>query len=74
MAEEAAPPDLAELVRRSYEAWNGRDVDGWLRFFSADIVFRPVTTFTDSQERRGLGAMRRWMEEWHDAWADDFTS
>ena len=37
-------------------------------------MFRPVTTFTDSQERRGLGAMRRWMEEWHDAWADDFTS
>jgi ketosteroid isomerase-like protein len=43
-------------------------------FFSPDIVYRPVPTFTDSQERQGLDAMRRWMEEWHDAWADDYTT
>ena len=39
-----------------------------------DILYRPVPNFPDSQERQGLGAMRRWMEEWHDAWADDYTT
>lgn len=60
------------MVRRANEAFN-HDVDAWLSFFSADIVYRPIATFTDSQERRGLGAMRRFMNEWHEAWADDFT-
>src|SRR4051794_10397197 len=63
-----------DLVRSAYAAWNRGDVDDWLSALSPDIVFRPVPTFTDSQERRGLDAMRRWMEEWHDAWADDYTT
>ncbi len=63
-----------ELVRRLVEAWNRRDVDAWLSCFAPDVVYRPIPTFTDSQERRGLGAMRRFMEEFYDAWAEDFTS
>ena len=74
MADEAATLDLVEIVRRASEAFNRRDLDAWLSFYSPDIVFRPVPTFTDSQERRGLGAMRRFMEEWYDAWADDYTT
>jgi ketosteroid isomerase-like protein len=45
-----------------------------MSFYSPDIVYRPVPSFPDSQERQGLGAMRRWMEDWHDAWADDCTT
>jgi ketosteroid isomerase-like protein len=74
MAEEAATPDLVEIVRRANDAFNRRDVDAWMSFYSPDIVYRPVPSFPDSQERQGLGAMRRWMEEWHDAWADDYTT
>jgi ketosteroid isomerase-like protein len=74
MPEESTTPDRVELVRRANDAFNGRDVDAWLSLLSPDIVYRPVPTFTDSQERRGLGAMRRFMEEWHDAWADDYTT
>jgi ketosteroid isomerase-like protein len=74
MGEESTTPDLVELVRRANDAWNRRDVDGWLSFFSPDIVLRPISTFTDSQERRGLDAMRRFWDEWSDAWADDFTA
>jgi ketosteroid isomerase-like protein len=74
MAEEAANPDRIDLVRRSLEAWNRGDVDEWLSFVSLDLVYRPVPYFTDSQECRGLDAMRRWMTEWFDAWADDFTN
>ncbi len=62
------------VVRRANDAFNRRDVDAWLSFYSPDIVYRPVPTFTDSRERQGLGAMRRWMEEWLDAWADDYTT
>jgi ketosteroid isomerase-like protein len=73
MAEESTTPDLVELVRRSNDAFNRRDGDAWLSLFSPDIVYRPVSTFTDSQERRGIGAMRRFMDEFFDAWDDDFT-
>ena len=74
MSEEPATRDLVEIVHRANDAFNRRDVDAWLSHLSPDIVYRPVPTFTDSQERHGLGAMRRFMEEWHDAWADDYTT
>jgi ketosteroid isomerase-like protein len=74
MSQESTTPDLVEIVRRANDAFNRRDVDAWLSFFSPDIVYRPVPTFPDCQERQGLGAMRRWMEEWHGAWADDYTT
>jgi ketosteroid isomerase-like protein len=74
MSEESTTPDLVEIVRRANDAFNRRDVDAWMSFFSPDIVYRPVPRFPDSQERQGLNAMRRWMEEWHDAWADDYTT
>jgi ketosteroid isomerase-like protein len=74
MTEEPATGDAVEIVRRANDAFNRRDVDAWLSNFSREIVYRPVSTFTDSQERRGLGAMRRFMEEWYDAWADDYTT
>ncbi len=63
-----------EVVRSLYTAWNRRDIDEWLSFLAPDVVFRPVPTFTDSQERRGLDAMRRWMNEWSEVWADDHTT
>jgi ketosteroid isomerase-like protein len=74
MAEQSAMRDPVEIIRRANDAFNRRDVDAWVSFFAPDIVYRPVPTFTDSQERQGLGAMRRWMEEWFDAWADDYTT
>jgi ketosteroid isomerase-like protein len=74
MSDESTTPDWVKLVRRSNEAWNRRDVDEWLAFFSPDIVLCPISTFPDSQERRGLDAMRRWWDEWNDVWGDDFTA
>jgi ketosteroid isomerase-like protein len=74
MSDGPRPPDLVEIVRRANDAFNRRDVDAWMSFFSPDIVYRPVPRFPDSQERQGLNAMRRWMEEWHDAWADGSTA
>ena len=34
-----------------------------MSLYSPEIVYLPVPMFTDSQERRRLNAMRRWMEE-----------
>lgn len=62
------------IVRRANHAFNRRDVEAWLSFYTPDIVYRPVPRFPDRQERRGLDAMRRWMEEWHDAWADNYAT
>ena len=67
MPEESTTPDLVEIVRRANDAWNRRDVDAWLGLLSPDIVLRPISTFTDSQERRGLDAGRRFWDEWNDA-------
>jgi ketosteroid isomerase-like protein len=58
MAEEGAAPGRVEIVLRANDAWNRRDADAWLSFLSPDIVLRPISTFTDSQERRGLDATR----------------
>jgi ketosteroid isomerase-like protein len=74
MSEEPPTPDLVEIVRRANDAFNRRDVDALMSFYSPDIVYRPVASFPDSEERHGLAAMRRWMEEWHDTWADDYTT
>jgi ketosteroid isomerase-like protein len=62
MSEESTTPDLVEIVRRANDAFNRRDVDAWMSFYSPDIVYRPVPSFPDSQERQRLAAMRRWME------------
>jgi uncharacterized protein (TIGR02246 family) len=72
MAEEPATPDLAELARSVNAAWNRRDADAVLSFFSSDVVYRPIPTFTDSLERRGRDAFRSFMQEFQAAWADDF--
>jgi len=74
MSEESGIPEHLEIVRRANDAFNRRDGDAWLSFFSVDVVYRPVPTFTDSQARRGLDALRRFMDEWHDAWADDYIT
>jgi hypothetical protein len=44
VAEEGATPDRVEIVLGANDAWNRRDVDGWLSFLSPDIVLRPIST------------------------------
>jgi ketosteroid isomerase-like protein len=41
-----------------------------MSLLAPDFVFRPIATFTDSQER-GLDEYRRFMVDWWETWADD---
>lgn len=61
-----------EIVRRWTEIYEatGRLPDP--EFFSQDVVYRPLTNFTENEECRGLDAFQRWVEGWREPWADDF--
>jgi ketosteroid isomerase-like protein len=62
-----------ELARRFIEAFGRGDVNAVLSLLSPDVVYRPITTFTDARERRGLDGFRRFMDEFGEAWRDDFA-
>jgi ketosteroid isomerase-like protein len=71
VSQESTTPDLVELVRRFFEAWSQRDADTALGLVAPDVVYRPIQTFPDSQERRGVDEFRSFWVQWWDAWADD---
>ena len=52
MPEESTTPDPVELVRRFNDAWNRRDVDAFLSLLAPEVVYRPITTWPEPQERR----------------------
>jgi uncharacterized protein (TIGR02246 family) len=67
MPEESTTPDLVELVRRTSEAANRRDLDAVIRFFASDAVFagRAVgPTF------EGRAAIRSLLEDWFGAYEE----
>ena len=55
-----------EIVRRSFEAFNDRDVDAMLADWSADVVMRLHGGFADlmGAEFEGHDGVRRWMNDW----------
>jgi ketosteroid isomerase-like protein len=73
MADESTAADLGALLRQSIDAYNRRDFAALSRFLSADVVYRPISSFADSRERRGRDDLVRFYEEFLEAWADDFV-
>jgi ketosteroid isomerase-like protein len=67
LAEESATPDSVELVRRTSEAANRRDLDAVLSSFAEDAVFdgRAAGTFFE-----GRPAIRRFLEDWFGAYEE----
>jgi uncharacterized protein (TIGR02246 family) len=74
VTEDGASFDLVEIVRRCNDAYNRRDFDACLSLFSPDVVFCPVSGSPESQEQRGRDKVRRYHEEFLEAWADDFVA
>jgi ketosteroid isomerase-like protein len=75
MSEESTTPDPLECVQRFSDAWNRRDVDAFLSLLAPDVVYRPITTWPEPQERRGRDDVRSFfIDDSQDAWTDDFTS
>jgi ketosteroid isomerase-like protein len=62
MTEESTSPDLAEIVHRSVEAMNRRDIDTLMRFYAPASVWdlSPMGLGT----YRSRDAIRAFMEEW----------
>jgi ketosteroid isomerase-like protein len=75
VSEEFTNPTLVELVQRFSHAWNQRDVDAFPSVVTPDVVYRPIVTSPEPQERRGSDEVRRFfINDSSDMWTDDFTS
>ncbi len=62
MAEESTAPDLVELVRRSVEAADRRDLDAHMAFYAPDAVWDASPMGIGTFE--GQAAMRGFWEDW----------
>src|SRR5271165_2305633 len=62
MSEESTTPDLLELVRRSVEAANERDLDAIMAFFTPDAVWDASPLGIGTFE--GQAAVRGFLEDW----------
>jgi ketosteroid isomerase-like protein len=72
MAEEDATPDVVEIVRRvGAVMWNGGDFGEAASLVAPNMVYRPITTWAENEERRGIDQFRQFTEEFLEAWADD---
>ena len=58
--------DRLDIVRRSVQAFNDRDVDAMLDNWDDDVVMRLVGGFADlmGTEFRGHDGIRTWMNDW----------
>src|ERR1043166_4668889 len=55
-----------EIVRRAFQAFNDRDLDGLLAMFAGDVEWRLIGGFSDlmGAEVRGRTGLRVWFTEW----------
>jgi ketosteroid isomerase-like protein len=50
------------IARRAYEAFNTRDISGWVALHSADTELHDLPTVPDAGVHRGHAEMRSWAE------------
>ena len=71
------PPLDREAIRRSFEAWNAGDFDGWLAEVAPDPEYTPGIVLGPIEGEpvvyRGRDELRRFFDEWHSAWKTDLT-
>ena len=71
------PPLDRDAVRRSFEAWNAGDFDGWLAETAPDPEYSPgIVIGRPEGERvvyRGRDELRRFFDEWHSTWKTELT-
>jgi ketosteroid isomerase-like protein len=61
MPEESTTPDLVELTRRTFDAYNQRDFDAIIRVVAPDAVYEAVSLGTTFE---GVAAIRGFLEDW----------
>jgi ketosteroid isomerase-like protein len=69
-----------QAVRRSFEAFNRRDIDAWLAYWHADGEWYPAMAGQiEADLHRGHGELRRFAEDYYATWemirliADEIT-
>jgi ketosteroid isomerase-like protein len=62
VSQESTTPDLVERFRRSVEAFNRRDIDGVMSFYSPDVVWDGLIREVGRFE--GAAALHGFFEEW----------
>ena len=71
------PPLDRDAIRRSFEAWNAGDFDGWLAEVGSDPEYSPgIVIGRPEGERvvyRGRDELRQFFEEWHSTWKTELT-
>jgi ketosteroid isomerase-like protein len=60
-----------EIATRAIALLNPRDYAD-LRLYSPEFTYRPLASFTETKECRGLGEYLRFGEGFFETWADDF--
>jgi ketosteroid isomerase-like protein len=68
MSEDSKAPDPVELVRCFFEALNGSDVDGMMRFHASDAVWDASNTGAGTFE--GAAAVRGFLDDWDGAFEE----
>jgi ketosteroid isomerase-like protein len=59
-----------EVVRRSYEILNRRDIEAWIVLFHPDAEMHDLAGIPDAPVRRGHDALREWVAMMDDIWSD----
>ncbi len=64
-----APADPREVIRRVYEAWNARDIDGAAELYHPDAVYDCSDRILNPDVYRGHDELRRFAREVDEDWA-----
>ncbi|HXB15332.1 MAG TPA: nuclear transport factor 2 family protein [Solirubrobacteraceae bacterium] len=67
MPEEPAAPELVRLVHKQAEDANRRDLDAVMDVFADDAIMTGATAYPPSE---GRAAIRRFIEDWFDAFGE----
>jgi uncharacterized protein (TIGR02246 family) len=67
MSEESTTPDLVELVRRTFEAFSGGDLDAVTSVFAPDAEWKSLGLGTSFQ---GTPAIRSFLADWRGRYED----
>ena len=59
-----------EAMRASIEAFNRRDIEGWVRFAAPDFEWRDMMQVPDADPSMGDDALRRWMDDFLAIWEE----
>jgi len=62
--------ETLEWLRRSYDAFNARDLEAWMGAFDPEITWQAAREDPDASLHVGRDGIRKYAEQWIEAWDD----